>query len=63
MVTADGVVRQCNPNRNPDLFWACRGAGGGNFGVATRFTFTTHPVDTVTIYRAGFSWSDAATYQ
>jgi FAD/FMN-containing dehydrogenase len=60
MVTADGVVRQCNPNRNPDLFWACRGAGGGNFGVATRFTVTTHPVDTVTIYRAGFSWSDAA---
>jgi hypothetical protein len=59
MVTADGVVRQCNPNRNPDLFWAGRGGGGGNFGIATRFTFTTHPVGTVTIYRAGFSWSDA----
>jgi Berberine and berberine like/FAD binding domain len=59
MVTADGVVRQCNPNRNPDLFWAGRGGGGGNFGIATRFTFTTHPVGSVTIYRAGFSWSDA----
>jgi FAD/FMN-containing dehydrogenase len=60
MVTADGVVRQCNPQRNPDLFWACRGGGGGNFGIATRFTFTTHPVSTVTIFRAGWSWSDAA---
>ena len=60
MVTADGVVRPCNPQRNPNLFWACRGGGGGNFGVATRFTFSTHPVDSVTIYRAGWPWSDAA---
>ena len=60
MVTADGVVRQCNPQRNPDLFWACRGGGGGNFGIATRFTFTTHPVSTVATFRAVWSWSDAA---
>jgi FAD/FMN-containing dehydrogenase len=59
MVTADGVVRSCKPQRNPNLFWACRGGGGGNFGVATRFTLTTHPVDSVTIYRAGWPWSDA----
>jgi FAD/FMN-containing dehydrogenase len=60
MVTADGVVRPCNPQRNPNLFWACRGGGGGNFGIATRFTFTTHPVNTVTTFRAVWSWSDAA---
>ena len=60
MVTADGVVRQCNPRRNPDLYWAGRGGGGGNFGVATRFTFTTHPVSTVTTFRAVWSWSDAS---
>ena len=60
MVTADGVVRPCNPQRNPNLFWAGRGGGGGNFGIATRFTFTTHPVSTVTIFRAVWSWSDAA---
>ena len=60
MVTADGVVRQCNPQRNADLYWACRGGGGGNFGVATRFTFAAHPVSTVTIVRAVWSWSDAA---
>jgi FAD/FMN-containing dehydrogenase len=60
MVTADGVVRSCTPQRNPNLFWAGRGGGGGNFGIATRFTFTTHPVGNVTIYRAGWPWSDAA---
>ena len=26
-------------NLNEDLFWACRGAGGGNFGVTISMTF------------------------
>lgn len=44
LVTADGSVLAVDAESHPDLFWALRG-GGGNFGVATRFTFRAAPVD------------------
>ena len=46
IVTADGTLRRVDHETEPDLFWAIRG-GGGNFGVATRFRFRMHPLDTV----------------
>jgi len=46
VVTADGELLRVDARSHPDLFWAIRG-GGGNFGVATRFQFRLHPVDTV----------------
>ena len=61
IVTADGVPRPCKPDRNADLLWACKGGGGGSFGVVTSFTFRTHPVNTVATYRATWPWSQAAT--
>ncbi len=42
IVTADGVVRQVDAVREPDLFWALKGGGGGSFGVVTRITLRTH---------------------
>jgi FAD/FMN-containing dehydrogenase len=42
VVTADGAVRIANAIRNPDLFWALKGGGGGTFGVVTRLTLRTH---------------------
>ncbi|HLF26837.1 MAG TPA: FAD-binding oxidoreductase [Anaerolineae bacterium] len=46
IVTADGRLRRVDAETHPDLFWAIRG-GGGNFGVATRFQFQLHEVDTI----------------
>lgn len=46
MVTAEGQILHVDAENHPDLFWAIRG-GGGNFGVATRFQFRLHPVDTI----------------
>jgi FAD/FMN-containing dehydrogenase len=42
VVTADGRVRVVNACRDPDLFWALKGGGGGTFGVVTRLTLRTH---------------------
>ncbi|HEX6581490.1 MAG TPA: FAD-binding oxidoreductase [Actinomycetota bacterium] len=46
IVTADGEIHHVDAEHEPDLFWAIRG-GGGNFGVATRFRFRLHEIDTV----------------
>jgi FAD/FMN-containing dehydrogenase len=60
IVTADGQLRTCNASTNPDLFWACRGGGGGNFGVVTSFTFTTHPAGPIVLFFLSWPWSQAA---
>jgi len=46
LVTADGEVLEVDANSHSDLFWALRG-GGGNFGVATSFTYRLHPLEMV----------------
>lgn len=41
VVLADGSVVDCDHDHEPDLFWALRGAGGGQFGVVTALRFDT----------------------
>jgi FAD/FMN-containing dehydrogenase len=47
LVTADGELLDVTEASAPDLFWALRG-GGGNFGIATTFTYRLHPLAMVT---------------
>ncbi|WP_448095780.1 FAD-binding oxidoreductase [Luteibacter yeojuensis] len=48
VVTADGEIRVVNAHREPELFWAIKGGGGGCAGVVTRLTLRTHDLpDTV----------------
>jgi FAD/FMN-containing dehydrogenase len=51
IVTADGDIRTLKAEAGKkDLFWACQGGGGGNFGVNTSFTLKTFPVEHVTMF-------------
>jgi FAD/FMN-containing dehydrogenase len=47
VVTADGKLRVVNAKRDPELFWALKGGGGGSFGVVTRVTMRTHELPAV----------------
>ncbi|WP_197277086.1 FAD-binding oxidoreductase [Sphingomonas profundi] len=59
LVTADGRLLRADADEHPDLFWALRG-GGGNFGVATGFTYRLHSVPQVLAGDIGFRADPAA---
>jgi FAD/FMN-containing dehydrogenase len=59
MVDASGQVRNVSAQENPDLFWALRGGGNGNFGVVTNFNFRTSAVNMVAKF--GITWSKTVT--
>ncbi|KQV19326.1 MULTISPECIES: FAD-binding oxidoreductase [unclassified Kitasatospora] len=59
VVLADGRVVRCDAERDPELFWALRGAGNGNFGVVTSLRVRTHPAVDCTIFQYSWDWPDA----
>jgi FAD/FMN-containing dehydrogenase len=59
IVTAGGRRLTCRPRQNADLFWACLGGGGGNFGIVTAFRVRVHRVSNVSWYAASWPWSQA----
>jgi FAD/FMN-containing dehydrogenase len=62
IVTADGAVltATAGASKYADLFWACQGGGGGNFGVVTSFTFRTVPAPEPVLFSLSWPWSHAA---
>ncbi|MGN4423532.1 FAD-binding protein [Bacillus cereus group sp. MYBK30-1] len=50
LIDYTGSLITANESCHKDLFWACRGAGGGNFGIVVSLTFKLPPkVDKVTL--------------
>lgn len=57
MVTADGEVIAVTEEDHPELLWAVRGGGGGNFGVITGFRFRLAPLPD-DIVSFSMTWAD-----
>ncbi|HYA05710.1 MAG TPA: FAD-binding oxidoreductase [Xanthobacteraceae bacterium] len=60
IVTADGRLLHLSEHEHSDLFWACRGGGGGNFGINTAFTLETHRVGELAVFHIEWRLSRAA---
>jgi len=54
------VIRTASAATNPDLLWALRGGGGGNFGIVTLLEYHTQPTTHLGFFLLTFPWASAA---
>ncbi len=59
-VLADGRIVDCDEHQHKDLFWALRGAGGGQFAAVTQLELRTLPMPEATAFHLVWPWSAAA---
>lgn len=58
VVLANSNIVEANAVNNCDLFWALRGAGGGNYGVVVDFTFKYYEIPWTTIFTINYKFCD-----
>jgi FAD/FMN-containing dehydrogenase len=58
LVDPQGRQVHADATQNADLFWACRGGGGGSFGVATAFRFKLRHLANVLVFRIDWTGLD-----
>ncbi|MEV5989544.1 FAD-binding oxidoreductase [Streptomyces sp. NPDC052051] len=59
VVLADGRIVRASADEHPDLYWALRGGGGGNFGVVTDYEVRPVQIPVLTLFNLNFHWADA----
>jgi FAD/FMN-containing dehydrogenase len=58
-VTADARLLDVSADSEPDLYWASRGGGGGNFAIVTEFELSAYPIPPLTLFELEFPWGAA----
>ena len=56
--TKEARVIRVDERHHPDLLWASRGGGGGNFGVATSYTLRTQALPTAALCEVSWPFAD-----
>jgi FAD/FMN-containing dehydrogenase len=51
LIDPEGQQVRADADQNMDLYWACRGGGGGSFGIATSFAVRLKKVANVIVFR------------
>ncbi|MEU8022253.1 FAD-binding oxidoreductase [Micromonospora harpali] len=59
VVLADGCVVTCSEQVRPDLFWALRGGGGGNFGIVTSYERRNSTIPRMVNFTLAWLWDSA----
>lgn len=57
MILANGKIVNVNANEYPDLFWACRGGGGGNFGIVLSYKYRVEKIKKACVFQITYGFS------
>jgi FAD/FMN-containing dehydrogenases len=57
MINSNGEIINIDENENSDLLFAIKGAGGGNFGIFTEFTFHPCWFKGAIVFNLRYDWS------